>query len=169
MNSTKHCSFLDVQLMPLPGELLLNIVVLDSGPLASCTKTWRNRHRSTWHNIAQPVRGGPIYGHRQHAHKFGEVRSCGFRVWRADKQTDRQTYTHYNSSHPFWGRSNNRWYRPTFIFISATCNMHATCYRVYAAYACNFTIHILRGISSKSSIQSTLLRNHPQNRRQLYR
>jgi len=30
-------------------------------------------------------------GHRQHAEKFGEVRPCGLRVTRADRQTDRQT------------------------------------------------------------------------------
>ena len=40
-----------------------------------------------------------LYGHGQHAEKFGEVRPCGFRVMRVDRQTDTQTkkHTHHNT------------------------------------------------------------------------
>ena len=34
------------------------------------------------------VRGRPKYGHKQRAQKFGDVRPCGFRVMRADRQTN---------------------------------------------------------------------------------
>jgi len=72
-------------------------------------KTWRhpqNRKYITYNT----TRGKPIHGHRQHAQKFGSVRSCGFRVMRVNRETNRQTnrQTHRSTSHPFrggrWGR-----------------------------------------------------------------
>jgi len=40
------------------------------------------------HNLSQCCQGRLSNGHRQHAQKFDEVRTRGFRVMRADKQTD---------------------------------------------------------------------------------
>ena len=77
----------------------LHKVVLDSGPLV----TWYEKHdaiHKTW----------SMQGHRQHARKFGEVRSCGFWVIRADREThekNRQTDRHapHDTSHSSWKRS----------------------------------------------------------------
>jgi len=43
------------------------------------------------HNVSE--RRLLSHGHRQHAQKFGEDRLCGFWVMRADRQTDKQTYS----------------------------------------------------------------------------
>jgi len=42
------------------------------------------------HNVSQRRQTGPSHDHRQHAQKL-ESSLCGFRVTRADRQTDRQT------------------------------------------------------------------------------
>jgi len=52
---------------------------------------------------ANAARRGPSRGHRQRAQKV-EVRLFGFRVMRAERQTDR--HARDNTSHPSQGRSN---------------------------------------------------------------
>jgi len=49
------------------------------------------------------ARGGLSCGRRQNT-KFGEVSPCGFRVMRADRQTNR--HTHHNTLHPSLPRIN---------------------------------------------------------------
>jgi len=72
-------------------------------PKGHYVKTWR--HPQNWQYITycNATRGGP--SHKQHAQKFGKVWSCGFRVMRADRQTD-ILITVLRNSHPSQGRSN---------------------------------------------------------------
>jgi len=69
MNLTKHCNYFDVQPIPPPGELLLNIMsclFLVIGPIPHC----RPQHRKyiTYHNA---VRRRP--SRAQNLAKFGRV------------------------------------------------------------------------------------------------
>ena len=43
--------------------------------------------------ITTPSQEDPSHGHSQHAQKFGELWTFGFQDMRADKHTDKQTYS----------------------------------------------------------------------------
>ena len=90
-------------LVPLPGELHnaywshgMKIIIMTSFIIH---KPWKY---ITYRNA---VREGPVHGHREHTQKFIEVRLRGFRVMRADRQTDKHTYSSQYFA-PLWGRSN---------------------------------------------------------------
>jgi len=85
---------------------------------------------STYHNT---VTAGPSHGHGQYAQKFGEVRPCGFKVMRADRQADRQTdrqtsrHTHHNTSHPseMGSEVNNKFSRKLY---ETNCSYRCRCF-----------------------------------------
>jgi len=100
-NSTKHCSYLTSNWY---CHLANSNVLLDSAVwfenMTSPTKpevyTYRNAVRG---DRARASGTGNM-------HKIGEVRSCRFRVMRADRQTNRQTYSSQYFA-PLQKRSNN--------------------------------------------------------------
>jgi len=77
----------DVQLVP---HLANFFDVFGSGPLTLC---YESMTPSTKPGVLYrgAIRGGPNHDHKQHAQKFVEVRPCGFRVMRADRQTNGHT------------------------------------------------------------------------------
>jgi len=82
MNLTKHCSCLDVQLVPPLGELLLNM--LYSGPFAPWYENMTSSTKPELHNVSLCYHRRTESLPQAMCIKIGDIRPCGFWLMWAD-------------------------------------------------------------------------------------